>query len=261
MWFERDDQRHATCSDSPLQRSVSTERDYSRLSTIDEVGNEFAIICSGHTVSIQGGNQLWELMSNPWVAGVVLNQDKRPCYSTCRRRLQKKLDVQVLLDVKFIKLATDEVCIDRRLEKYPRRKYGKLNEYKRIWQIWRARLLDIVNLHRRIHRDVHNANFKHVILSDDAVPESRSGGVSFTVISLKFRNCRLVYPLIIGRPNHGEKVPLSEYYGSLLPQIKECGLIVESVVADAPRRCQLRRIGQFNSKQGKTISHKCKKFI
>ncbi len=133
---------------------------------------------------------------------------------------------------------------------YPRRWYAQRPKYERQWTMTKVSVEAILGFHLRLHPRTNIDDWRNVILSDDGIPESKSSSISFDCVSILFVGCRNIYPLRIVRPERGNKVALKVVYQELVRQLNALELRVVHVVADAPKRAQLRRIVRFNGKHG-----------
>ena len=106
-------------------------------------------------------------------------------------------------------------------------------------------------MHERIHEHKPNLNKTHVVLSNDGVPESNSTSISFDIISLRFKGCRLIHTVRYGRPDRGGSVPMAEMWAGLIQEMNEAQLHVDAVIMDAPKRAAIKQFMQFNAISGK----------
>ena len=110
-------------------------------------------------------------------------------------------------------------------------------------------LSDIKEFHKSIHEE--GAPFCDFDLSLDGVPESKSGGRSIDILSLQFDNCRHVYTVGILQPflkDIPDKADIA--LTRFVEDYPNCGLRLRHVIGDAPMRCKLRGIYQFNARFG-----------
>ncbi len=133
-----------------------------------------------------------------------------------------------------------------RLPRYPKK---KINDGGYV--------VNYVLYHRDINElvDFHNANhapgtFANVVdMSLDGVPQSKSGGISMEVLSVRFNNCRTVHTVAILRPMR-KKMGLSDdiILKPLLEGERQGIVRIRRVVADAPKRASLQGMKQHSAR-------------
>ena len=108
-------------------------------------------------------------------------------------------------------------------------------------------LKDVREFAMSMHREGEHPDFDPnlIVLALDGVPESRSNSGSITsleVIVVRFKGCRIVWPLEIFRARRGQKFKFTQslLFDSILDQAKELAIKVDYIVADAPLRALLR---------------------
>ena len=79
-----------------------------------------------------------------------------------------------------------------------------------------------------------------VNLSIDGVQECRSNSVSLEVFSIKFPNCRNVYPLKIIRPVNKFLVNYKPHLRSILQSMAESNIFLKHFIGDNPKRSMIR---------------------
>jgi hypothetical protein len=117
-------------------------------------------------------------------------------------------------------------------------------------------IADLSRIAKRLHspqEEFPAFDASHLVLSSDGVPISKSGGVagSLNVVCLRFRGCRQIYPLIVVRVKDKKyKLSPQELFGPVIQEIKDLGLTLEYLVADAPERafarCQKNHSGYLS---------------
>ncbi len=108
-------------------------------------------------------------------------------------------------------------------------------------------LRDVVQLHEKIHELSDTSQI--IDFSVDGVPETKSGGISFDILSIQFHGCRNVYTLAILEPTKkGVKIDDDIVLMPLLSEIEESGLSVRWFIGDAPKRCKVRGHLQHNAR-------------
>ena len=86
---------------------------------------------------------------------------------------------------------------------------------------------------------------QEIILSVDGVAEAKSTSRSLEIISLQFKECKLVYPVLICRPEPFRKKEMKSTFqndlSEVLEQISAENCHLDKVVVDAPERAACRR--------------------
>ena len=79
-------------------------------------------------------------------------------------------------------------------------------------------------------------------ISYDGVSADNSSGRSFEVLSAKFDNCRVVYPLAIGLPEKGfaSYMTARDVMRVTLCDLRDQGVHIRYLIMDQPKRCSLR---------------------
>ena len=86
------------------------------------------------------------------------------------------------------------------------------------------------------------------MLSVDGVSESKSTSISLDVYSMKFKGCREIYPIKIVRPIQKGYIDHQQQFASVISEVKENNLKIESFIADNPKRAFIRNSMQHSSK-------------
>ena len=79
-------------------------------------------------------------------------------------------------------------------------------------------------------------------ISYDGVSANKSSGRTFEVLSGKFENCRVVYPLSVGMAEHGfaSYMKAPNVMRSTLCNLRDRGVHIKFLIMDHPKRCSLR---------------------
>jgi hypothetical protein len=98
-------------------------------------------------------------------------------------------------------------------------------------------LKSVVQMHEELH-DGHRPT--DIILSCDAVPETKSSSRSLDVVAAQFPPCLSIYVLQIFRQGSVRKISIQEQLQRIVNEIIELKLTVKYIGADAPKRATLR---------------------
>jgi hypothetical protein len=83
-----------------------------------------------------------------------------------------------------------KVITDQGMSKYNRLKYSG-EEWVKLYELTKADIQDVVLFHQRVHGETgRGCPGLHAEMSLDGIPETKSGGVSLDVLSIRFRSCR-----------------------------------------------------------------------
>lgn len=74
----------------------------------------------------------------------------------------------------------------------------------------------------------------------DGVMESKSSTNSLDCYSMKFNNCRNIYPICIIKPCEKYKIDTQEHLKRVLKDINDNGLVINSAIFDNPKRSDVR---------------------
>ena len=175
--------------------------------------------------------------------------DALPSWVTMKRRALKNIP-QPRLDVYVRDLTVptgqDDIVQHCGLLKYPKKKFKNRRRYKPVMVRTYFKIEDIIRVATSLHRPAS----KHpefdptrIVLSFDGVPESKSGSVvtSLDVVSVRFRGCRSIYPIVVLKVTDKlyHKTP-EEVLGPIVDEILSLGLQLEFFIADAPARAFIR---------------------
>jgi hypothetical protein len=110
---------------------------------------------------------------------------------------------------------------------------------------------DVVAFHRSLHQDAGlPCQEARVMLAIDGIAESRSTSVSLVVFAIRFEGCRNVYPICITRPSAGYRFNREPWLRKIIQDLNKNGITVDTVVADAPERKELKRLKSHNAFYG-----------
>jgi hypothetical protein len=113
-------------------------------------------------------------------------------------------------------------------------------------------LQDIVALHKSHATTEEAAPSEWVDLSMDGVQENNTSGLSIVVVSLRFKNCCHVYPVVVYRPSI-QRHDIDTVESLFWPVVQACvdlELIIDKIIADAPERANLRKQVNHNGFYG-----------
>jgi hypothetical protein len=208
--------------------------------------------CRG--VSLANGNAMWEFFRENVTAlhecklEAAFTGKDLPCFKTIRRRTGFDLP-PILLSCSHRDLTTGDIVRVDDVATFPKKKFQDRQRYKLLSEVTSVSLKDLVKFHTRIHPDM-NPSQHPITISIDGVPESKSGGLTFDVFSVRFSGCRNIYPVRIVKTQKGAKVGFANFVNPVIAEIIECGLSVDYIVADAPMRAKILGMKQHGSYQG-----------
>ena len=162
-----------------------------------------------------------------------------PSFIALNKALEAKLP-EVIIKCAHMRRSTGEI-VYRKGKTFPKKlfrnktKWALQYEYTRV-----ATVKDIQRLHDR--KMLGRPCSDHVILSIDDVPQDKSSGQSITVLSMRFRGCRCIFPVAIYKPTKYPKKQMTTR-DIVMPAVKNIlrnGLTIDFFVADAPFRAKLR---------------------
>ncbi len=131
------------------------------------------------------------------------------------------------------------------LTAYPKSQ-ARANGWSRHYVLYYVRFQAIVAFHEQLHPDAERPTFFD--LSLDGVPESKSGGTSVDVLSVRFSNCKTIYSLAVLQPaRKGLGLPEDVTLRRFLEEYPSVGLRLRYVIADAPKRASLAGLKQHSA--------------
>ena len=152
------------------------------------------------------------------------------------------------VDVAYQHAATKELEELYGLQQVPKKRYEDRAVYTRVYEVWRTKLADVVTFHHTMHASEE----KNVILNIDGVPLGRTGR-SQLIVSVKFATCRNIYQVTNAVPfgAFGKKyMTVTFVLGDVLKSVRDLGLNLKYICADAPMRAFLRNQKTHTSKLG-----------
>ena len=166
-----------------------------------------------------------------------------PTFRQMRVRAMKTVPC-VFMDIVCKSPNGDEVRFDG-VAAYPKKEIARRG-LRKEYVLYYVRFEDVVQFHGELHEDCDTPT--HFDLSVDGIPESKSGGCSLDVASIKFSNCKTVYSLAILQPDRrGMGIPESVTLQRFMNEYHGVGLRLRYVIADAPKRAALLGLMQHSS--------------
>ena len=117
---------------------------------------------------------------------------------------------------------------------------------RRQYVLYYVSLHSVIRFHMELHPDgILPAYFD---LSVDGIPESKSGGRSVDVLSIRFAGCRVIYSLAILQPDRrGMGLADDITINHFLEEYGDAVVPLRYVIADAPKRAALSGLKQHSS--------------
>ena len=210
-------------------------------SNVFKLGERFHSIAAKHDISDFAANDLWNLMKS------VVPQEQRnsmKCFKTVRNRHYKVLP-PIFMDIEFEDSCTGEVKTLSKKEVFPKKLFQKNPHWRLKSVVTYVRIKGILKILYYIHPELKGKQL-HAILSDDGVPESKSRARSVDILSIKFEECSIVFPIKVVRCEKNEYIPPSRTWPMFIDELKALGITVEDFCADAKKRCEVLCQKQFN---------------
>ncbi len=183
------------------------------------------------------------MKENASVVCEALSSGSMPTYRTMRQQALKRAP-RVLLDICYNTTEGKKVT-ESGLKAFPKAAMAKRGA-DHLYTLYYVSLDEVCALHTRLHPSAAPA--KYIDISVDGVPESKSGGKSVDILSIRFLGCRGVYSLAVLQPTRrglglGDDIVLEHF----LEQLEESDLRIRRVIADAPKRAGLRGMKQHSA--------------
>lgn len=234
--------------DSDIEDIGETIKNTDDFNTIlNELSNQWIEAEINHHVSKACSDEFWKI-AHQWFFRLMTCKQKQkikrkvPQFTHIRRQLYDSKTPKVNLDITYQEKDTGEVHVVRDVEATPVSKYPA-NKFTKLYEVASVPVSEIIKIHEL---KCPNAN-KNAQLSLDGVSESKSTSVSMDVFSMKLRACRTIYPCRIVRPLGRFKVNNGEHFKKLCEDLKTNGIDIDKIVADNPKRSDLRCCKLFNS--------------
>ncbi len=231
-------------TDGDCESDGNDEADVSRWNSTDATTYLYSLKVR-HNISHTAFAAMWDGFRK--VLPVLQYCSHLPSARTLQRTVLKEVP-EMKVDVSYLNKETKESEKLFGLEQVPKKKYADRQVYQPVYEVWRAKLEDVV----KFHHSTHCHEEKVIILNIDGVPIGRTGR-SQTVVSVKFLSCRNIYHLTNAIPFTGDsKKDLSVTFlvGDILQSIKDLNLDLKYICADAPMRSLLRNQKAHTARRG-----------
>ncbi len=235
---ESDDEMGVIASRRQEERTAPT------CAGVQDISDFFVAIQSRRGVPDKVMRDVVEYMrANSEVVANALVDGTLPTFRAMRQQALRR-GPTVKLDICYSKDGV--VYKDRGMKAFPKAAMAKRGA-NHLYTLYYISLADVVALHCKLHTDSDQPTA--LDLSVDGVPESKSGGRSIDILSVRFLGCRSIYSLAVLQPMRrglglGEEVVLEHF----LEDLDVSGLTVRRVIADAPKRAALRGLKQHSAK-------------
>ncbi len=178
------------------------------------------------------------LRSRSKEVGEVLHAGALPAFRVMRERAVKQAP-KVKVDVLCEDEEGDKVEF-KALSRYPRKEVRERNLVPQ-YSLYYVSLADVWNWHAASHKEKGSLVSRVFDVSLDGVPESRSSGLSFDVLSVRFTDCESIYSIAVMQPGKkGMGSMDSITIQHLLQDLSQSDLRIRYVIADAPKRASLQ---------------------
>ena len=203
----------------------------------NDLYSKFMKICSSHKVSQECKLEMWRFLYDE-----CENMAQLKVISTVHRSYFgiKKSKVKEIptcsMDISLRSRVDGKQQLLTNVAQFPKKFMNKVL-WEKEYVITYLNLKDIIAYHLKNHDEA-----AEVDLSTDGIPEDVSSGRSMDVYTLKFTNCRVVYPWRIFVQGTVTKLSLSELIQPIIDELKKNQLKVRLIVADAPKRSFVRNM-------------------
>ena len=179
---------------------------------------------------------------NKSVVAAALSAGELSNFRTMRARAARSVPA-VLMDVHFTDDCGRSVSYQG-VKSYPQQEAAARN-LRRQYVLFYVSLNAVISFHHDLHADEQPDYFD---LSVDGIPESKSGGRSIDVLSIRFQGCKGIYSLAILQPDHrGMGLADDIVLRHVLDEYDPAVVPLRFVIADAPKRAALSGLKQHSS--------------
>ena len=112
-------------------------------------------------------------------------------------------------------------------------------KFQKLHEISSFKLKDVIKIHR-IMNTRHQQDNVTLDLSCDDVADANSSGVTMDMITVRFPECRTVYPLVSIRPIDKTSVNFLEELDKVLSDFKVNDVKIRNIICDNPMRALMR---------------------
>ena len=163
----------------------------------------------------------------------VLTRGGMPGYKAIQNSLRKFMGLTIT--VVFWNSMTDEF-VKEVVKAIPKKKYSH-PKWKLVYTVATIKAANLLNIHQGRHAEDVTADL--IDVSYDGVEITKSVGRSLEAMSVKFTNCRAVYPMSIGvaEPQFTDMMGGKEVMKKPLNDLSSNSVEVRHFIMDAPKRC------------------------
>lgn len=179
---------------------------------------------------------LWSLLHrNRDILSGAIASDSLPTAYEINKRLEKFLP-PIYMDVAAFTREGEEKYWSG-VQVFPKKEILS-NGYQVHYTLTYVHVQDVIQFAQKLHRSPLQLKCD---LSVDGIPESKSGGVSLDIVTMRFIDCSNVYPLAIMKPGKtAVRVKESIVLDRPVQEIAQAGVEVRAWVADAPKRASIK---------------------
>lgn len=214
---------------------------------VRKLAKEFHSIIAKHDLSDRAATNLWDFVKTLFDDNIA---KKMKSFITVRNQHYQMLP-RILLDIEYEEVNQKTKHSMTKLTKFPKKLFKRHPEWRLISVVTYVHVEGILKLYQHLHPGKEASDCK-VILSDDGVPESKVRSID--ILTIKFEDCSIVFPMKIVRAERHEYVGPSITWPPVIKEINALGIQVTDFVADAKKRAEVMCQKQFN---GYSSCHYC----
>lgn len=208
-----------------------------------ELAEKFMAIATMHQISDRGAAAMWDFFraTSADMARVV---EETRGFASMKKKCLDGIPT-VLMDVGYSD-GDGEPAVMLAMQSFPYDRFYKVGATEQLnWVLTYIPIKSLLEYHTELHHGVEAD--RNIDVSMDGVQLDKSSGKSMEVICIRFAECRHVYPILIYIPERRIKRTTRSLWRRILRELKEEGLKIKLVVADAPMRSKLMGMKQHNA--------------
>ena len=211
--------------------------------SITRFGHLWLASIVSHDISVAAASHLWTLAFN-WIGSILEKKRKEgvkrtPQFAHLRRKLIRSLCPPVSIRVSYKNTETGEVISPPPSQVNQHKEYSDIMKFQKLHEITSVKFKDVLKIHR-IMNTRHQQDNVTLDLSCDGVADANSSGVTMDMITVRFPECRTVYPLVSIRPIDKTSVNFLQELDKVLSDFKVKNVKIRNIICDNPMRA-LRR--------------------
>ena len=206
--------------------------------SVDELYGEYVQVVTSHEISQTGADEIWKFIIRNLELLSSNKGDLFHSYITLKRHALEGLP-KPKVKLQYREEENGETKLSPDLFSIPR-EFSYTTKFTIDYKLGSMDLKEIIAYHLKNHENLKDSSNLSVDISFDDVPlKSKVILNSLGIITVKFINCREVYPYKIFEQGKLKKISLDTLFAPIVKEFNENNIQVRFIVGDAPKRSYL----------------------